>query len=582
MKKIQNFLKAAVVIAIALAFIMPSAAVVTNIEKTSQKNYSHPLTHKQIASAQMKDIPQTMNTLADDVLISALNPDEDDLRPKITINNEGTIVITYEQVNDILSTTIPIVFSDDNGASFIMAFEFDSIDFTEGSGILYGPDIKYCAEEDYFYWAAVDPLAEMYNEESAWIPGDIANAQNAVWWGISSSDATGYHEGALTFVGQWFIGFTVHDLLGFEKDPGLGYFYYDIDTETILFPNEVDSGWAPGYYYDGCSVLNTVPASKPEMVTATDRMYMVMETQNETLGPVISLKSTVTDLDPESDEFLFTSGGGPGGMDKYADIEVWPWQGYLAENATDPEIWASNNNAVVVYMQEGDVKCAYSSDDGDTWDTSTVVSDASYPSVYMVGTTAYCIYVQDGNLFLDTSEDGGATWLGEPIQINDEDGTVVADVGCCDITKGGIVWEDSRNEARDIYWNKFLSLSPDTPVLDGPTEVKIDEETEFTATSTDPQDDDVQYMFDWGDGSTPEWTDSFTSGATGSDTHTWDAEGTFEVKVKAKDVAGHESEWSEPLPITVPRSKAVTQPTFLDLLERFFPEIYRIIINIVG
>ena len=60
------------------------------------------------------------------------------------------------------------------------------------------------------------------------------------------------------------------------------------------------------------------------MATGQNRMYMVMESYNETDDITrISYKATYTDLDPESDTFLFISGGGPGGMDKHADIEVW-------------------------------------------------------------------------------------------------------------------------------------------------------------------------------------------------------------------------------------------------------------------
>ena len=63
----------------------------------------------------------------------------------------------------------------------------------------------------------------------------------------------------------------------------------------------------------------------------------------------------------------------------------------------------------------------------------------------------YCVYVKTGNLYLVESEDGGATW-GEPTQINEVDGTVVDEHRTVEISDGGIVWTDTRNGGKDIYY----------------------------------------------------------------------------------------------------------------------------------
>jgi hypothetical protein len=49
------------------------------------------------------------------------------------------------------------------------------------------------------------------------------------------------------------------------------------------------------------------------------------------------------------------------------------------------------------------------------------------------------------------SEDGGLTW-GEPEQMNDNDGSVVAEENSIDISSNGIVWTDNRNGNKDIYY----------------------------------------------------------------------------------------------------------------------------------
>ncbi|MCU0851235.1 MAG: PKD domain-containing protein [Candidatus Thermoplasmatota archaeon] len=86
-------------------------------------------------------------------------------------------------------------------------------------------------------------------------------------------------------------------------------------------------------------------------------------------------------------------------------------------------------------------------------------------------------------------------------------------------------------------------LTPAAPT--GPDTGVIGIEYSFQALTTDPESDQVYYMFDWGDGTMSDWIGPFASGAPGSTTHTWDDAGTYEVKAKAKDVGGGESGWSE-------------------------------------
>ena len=91
---------------------------------------------------------------------------------------------------------------------------------------------------------------------------------------------------------------------------------------------------------------------------------------------------------------------------------------------------------------------------------------------------------------------------------------------------------------------------------------------EYTSSTTDPEGDQISYQFDWGDGTTSEWSDPIPSGAEISMSHTWSGEGDYNVKVKAKDTLDAESEWSENLKVSMPKSKAVTSP-YLRLLFQY-------------
>jgi hypothetical protein len=68
----------------------------------------------------------------------------------------------------------------------------------------------------------------------------------------------------------------------------------------------------------------------------------------------------------------------------------------------------------------------------------------------------------------------------------------------------------------------------------------------FSASTTDPDDDDISYQFDWGDGIRSEWSDFISSGDTITESHTYAEGGEFEIKVRAQD-AEMLTSWSSPL-----------------------------------
>jgi len=95
-------------------------------------------------------------------------------------------------------------------------------------------------------------------------------------------------------------------------------------------------------------------------------------------------------------------------------------------------------------------------------------------------------------------------------------------------------------------------VSPGTPdAPDGPDDGITDIKYTFSATTTDAEDDQIFYLFDWGDGKDSGWVGPYNSGDTGSASHMWIEGGNFEVRAKAKDEYGRESGWSDPHTITI-------------------------------
>jgi hypothetical protein len=95
------------------------------------------------------------------------------------------------------------------------------------------------------------------------------------------------------------------------------------------------------------------------------------------------------------------------------------------------------------------------------------------------------------------------------------------------------------------------SDSASTPSVSGPAEGDIGVNYEFSAFSTNPYGHDIQYRFDWGDGSPYTETGWYADGATGYASHPWSSEGIFNVKVQARCPNSGWSSWSSPHTICI-------------------------------
>jgi hypothetical protein len=108
---------------------------------------------------------------------------------------------------------------------------------------------------------------------------------------------------------------------------------------------------------------------------------------------------------------------------------------------------------------------------------------------------------------------------------------------------------------------------PEIPT--GPVNGVVGIEYNYTTLTTDPQDDQILYLFSWGDGTDSGWIGPYDSGDTVEASHTWTTKKTFEVKVRAKDTNGYESDWSDPLHVTIPRDKNANNVWNFKVFERF-------------
>jgi hypothetical protein len=95
----------------------------------------------------------------------------------------------------------------------------------------------------------------------------------------------------------------------------------------------------------------------------------------------------------------------------------------------------------------------------------------------------------------------------------------------------------------------------------------------YSTSSTDPEGQQLWYRWDWGDGNFSDWIGPINSGDMTSITHSWAQKGTYQVRVKCHDTFNAESNWSEPLSVTMPAPALMNQAPFLYNLLEFLMQL---------
>lgn len=191
-----------------------------------------------------------------------------------------------------------------------------------------------------------------------------------------------------------------------------------------------------------------------------------------------------------------------------------------------------------------------------------IVVDMEYDVTDQEGVNDLKIYEGDG------SDDGYHVWVSQ--QFNGPWISIGSGFGTTefDLSDGPIDWI-RYVEIRDDYdGNAYeqnpgvdidavenlggINMPPDTPEQpNGPTSGSTMVDYTFSTMTSDPEDEDIYYMWDWGDGNFSEWLGPYTSGETIETENSWGCEGTYMVRVKAKDINDAESGYSDPLIIHI-------------------------------
>jgi len=124
---------------------------------------------------------------------------------------------------------------------------------------------------------------------------------------------------------------------------------------------------------------------------------------------------------------------------------------------------------------------------------------------------------------------------------------------------------DTSSELLEIELDRY-NEKPNNPSIDGPDKGSPGIEYCYTISSTDPDNDTLEFYIQWGDDNYEEWIGPYLSGEEFSINHSWDNQGKYFIKVKARDIYDEESSWVT-ITINIPRNKGYDF-FFIRLLER--------------
>lgn len=121
-----------------------------------------------------------------------------------------------------------------------------------------------------------------------------------------------------------------------------------------------------------------------------------------------------------------------------------------------------------------------------------------------------------------------------------------------------VAWDNynASTEGPIWYFKTRINTPPANPKQpDGPSDGSVGVNYEFSTKTTDMDNDQVFYKWDWGDGNYSDWLGPYLQNTEAYGSYAWSDGGNFSVRVKAKDIVNSESNWSNATSIHIVKPK---------------------------
>jgi hypothetical protein len=184
---------------------------------------------------------------------------------------------------------------------------------------------------------------------------------------------------------------------------------------------------------------------------------------------------------------------------------------------------------------------------------------------------------QDDIWIIKTDDEGNAEWS----LLLEKDGVQVISY-ISETDDGGFIvagrtgtWLSRQSDGLVMKIASFDNHRPDKPSKPSGSESgKTGNEYLYTVSASDSDGDQVYYMWDWGDGNLSDWLGPYGSGETCEAAYTWSHDGSYNIRVVAKDSHGGESDWSDPLPVSMPKTNEDPLWTLIENLFYWLEQLF--------
>lgn len=238
-----------------------------------------------------------------------------------------------------------------------------------------------------------------------------------------------------------------------------------------------------------------------------------------------------------------------------------------ASNANDASIVLRIDHGVVSFLFTGDIN----GDQGDyvesylvdNWDVDIDILKVSHHGSRHASTD---YFLNEATPIISIISCGAGNPYGHPhlealYRLSQHDSLVYRTDynGDISVTSDGLSWSILYEKPND---------PPMRPTVNGITYGTTGFEHNYWASTSDPNGDKVFYQWDWNDGNISEWMGPYNSGEEIYAFHKWTQDGTYIIKVKARDENYQESDWGM-LNVVMPRYREITKVPMLNLFNRF-------------
>ena len=230
--------------------------------------------------------------------------------------------------------------------------------------------------------------------------------------------------------------------------------------------------------------------------------------------------------------------------------KFWMYDKYVAPGGCSPYPWTPNEE---ISRTTFEMLHVHGDPTMEVWTAFPQNLTVDHPEMVQYGSSMVEVYVEsDGNpiegaLVCICQENGGAYAK----NLTDFSGITQLDINV-ESSDNITITVTAHNH---LYYSGTMqvgsSYPPEPPTVDGPAAGKPEKEYEYTAITTDPEGDQIFYLFDWGDETSTDWLGPFDSGQVTTASHAWSELGNYSLKVKAKDVNDSIGYWSEPHSVQV-------------------------------